>query len=225
MTDFDAAIFDLDGTLIDSMGMWEQLDADFLARRGLAVPEGYTEAVSSMNFPEAAAYTVRRLGLPESPEEIVREWNSMVAEEYAHGIGLKPHAREYLEFLRDRGIRLGVATALPPELYGPVLKNNGVFPLFAAFADVSEVARGKGFPDVYLLAAERLGVPPCRCAVFEDVLPGVRGAKAAGMTVFGVRDRSSARDEAAIRETADGFLRDFAELLPKGYPPAAHTVR
>lgn len=210
---FDAAIFDLDGTLIDSMGMWERLDADFLARRGLSVPEGYTAAVSAMNFPEAAAYTVRTLGLPESPEAIIREWNSMVAEQYAHGIGLKPHAREYLEYLRSRRVRLGVATALSPELYGPVLKNNGVYSFFDAFADVSEVTRGKDFPDIYLLAAERLGIPPGRCAVFEDVLPGVLGAKSAGMTVFGVHEPASARDAAAIRRAADGYIRDFAELF------------
>lgn len=219
MTDFDAAIFDLDGTLIDSMGMWERLDADFLACRGFAMPEGYTEAVSAMNFPEAAAYTIRRLGLKESPEEIIREWNDRVAEEYAHGIRLKPHAREYLGYLKSRRVRLGVATALPPELFGPVLQNNGVFPLFDAFADAGEVRRGKGFPDLYLLAAERLGIPPGRCAVFEDVLPGVRGAKAAGMTVFGVHDRASARDEKAIREAADGYIHDFAELMPKGHSP------
>lgn len=211
---FDAAIFDLDGTLLDSMGMWEQLDADFLERRGLAVPKDYTRIVSAMNFQEAAAYTVQRFGFSESPEEIIREWNSMVADEYAHGIGLKPHAREYLEHLRFRRIRLGIATALAPELYKSVLKNNGVFPLFDAFADVSEVARGKGFPDVYLLAARRLETSPGHCAVFEDVLPGVRGAKAAGMTVFGVHEPASACDEAAIRETADGYIRDFAELLP-----------
>lgn len=210
---FEGAIFDLDGTLLDSMGMWGQLDADFLARRNLALPEGYTRTVSAMNFQEAAAYTIRTFGLTESPEEIIREWNSMIVDEYTHGIGLKPHAREYLASLKKDGVRLGVATALSPELCVPVLKSNGVFSLFDTFAYVDEVARGKGFPDIYLLAAERLGVPPGCCAVFEDVLPGVKGAKAAGMTVFGVREPASAHDEAAMRVLADRYINGFAELL------------
>lgn len=210
---FKGAIFDLDGTLLDSMGMWEHVDVKFLARRGIVIPEGYTGAVSSMNFEEAASYTIRTFGLKESPEEIIREWNTMVADEYTHSIRLKPHAKEYLMLLKGKGVRLGVATALAPGLCGPVLKNNGVFSLFDAFAYVEEVSRGKGFPDIYLLAAERLGLPPECCAVFEDVLPGVKGAKAAGMTVFGVREPASAHTEAAIRAFADRYIDGFAELL------------
>lgn len=212
---FDAAIFDLDGTLLDSMGMWEQLDADFLARRGLPVPPGYTAAVSTMNFPEAAAYTIRTLGLSETPEAIIREWNSMVSDAYKHKIRLKPYAREYLAFLRKHRVRCGVATALSPELYSPVLKQNGIFSLFSAFTDVSEVRRGKSFPDIYLLAAKRLGTPPNRCAVFEDVLPGILGAKAAGMAAYGVWDAAASRDEDAIRSTADRYILSFTELLPQ----------
>ena len=221
MERFDAAIFDLDGTLIDSMDVWEKVDGVFLARRGIAATPEYTAAVGAMSFQESAEFTIRRFDLHETPEELIREWTGMVAYEYAHSIALKPHARETLAHLKKRGVKLGVATALSEELYGPVLKNNGVYGCFDAFASVQEAGRGKGFPDVYLLAAERLNTPPDRCIAFEDVLPGIRGIKAAGMTAVGVYDAHSAADEAEMRALADRYLYDLSEMqaAPTGTGP------
>lgn len=224
MANDGAAIFDLDGTLLDSLDVWEKVDRDFLARRGLTVPSDYSDAVAAMSFGEAARYTADRFGFPDSPAELIREWNGMVASEYAHNIGLKPGARELLSALSRRGIRLGVATALPEELYGPALRNNGIHGLFGAFASVPEAARGKGSPDLYLLCARRLGVSPARCVVFEDMLPGLRGAKAAGMAAFGVFDSRSPLRERDARSAADGYLRNLSELLEPGrldalFPP------
>lgn len=213
MQQFSAAIFDLDGTLLDSMGVWGKVDEIFLARRGIVLTPDYTVAVGAMCFPEAAAYTIQRFGFPDTPEELIREWTNMVEYEYAHNITLKPHAKEYLDSLRECGVRLGVATALAEELYGPVLKNNGIFHYFDAFASVYESERGKGFPDVYLLAAKRLETPPEQCVAFEDVLPGIRGAKAAGMTAVGVYDVHSMPDEEGIRTLADRYITDFAEMM------------
>ena len=212
MGKYAAAIFDLDGTLLDSMKVWERVDRAFLLRRGLPVPEDYTETVASMSFEEAARYTVERFGLTEPPQALVREWDGRVAEEYAHHIGLKPGVRECLRFLAARGLKFGVATALPERLYSPALQNNGVYGDFAAFASVTETTRGKGFPDVYLLCARRLGVLPGGCLVFEDVLPGLRGAKAAGMDAVGVYDDSTRLREKEALSVADGYLRSFLEM-------------
>ncbi|MCI1981737.1 MAG: HAD family phosphatase [Oscillospiraceae bacterium] len=214
MPDFDAAIFDLDGTLLDSLGVWEKVDRIFLGARGLAVTPGYTTAMGAMSFEEGAEYTIRRYGLSETAEALISEWSGMVSDEYAHTIGLKPGAREYLSCLKEQGVKLGVATALPEELYGPALKNNGVYGFFEAFASVCEVKRGKGFPDVYLLAAKRLRTPPERCAAFEDVLSGIRGVRAAGMTAVGVYDSHSRGEESAIRAAANSYLRSWSEALP-----------
>ena len=218
MPDFKAAIFDLDGTLIDSMGVWEKIDVDFLTKRGLPVPESYMREVFSKSFPEAAAYTIALFGLKESAEEVIADWNRMAIDEYSRRIRLKPHAREYLLFLKGRGVRLGTATALPRALYEPVLKNNGVYDWFDAFASVGEVARGKESPELYLLAAKRLGVAPGDCAAFEDVLRGIRGIKAAGMRAYGVYDRCSEHEEAQIRELCERYVTDFAELMPAERP-------
>lgn len=215
LSSFHAAIFDLDGTLIDSMGVWSEIDARFLGSRGFALTPDYTAAVGVMSFREGAEYTIRRYGLSETPEELVAEWTAMVEDEYAHRIGLKPFVRDYLASLAGRGVALAVATASPPELYEPVLKRNGVYGLFRAFATVGEVKHGKGSPDVYLLAAERLGARPGDCVVFEDILRGVRSAKAAGMTAVGVYDSCDDAEREQIRAEADLYIEDFGRLLPR----------
>jgi HAD superfamily hydrolase (TIGR01509 family) len=203
---FKAAIFDLDGTLLDSLSVWDKVDRDFLKAHGLPFTPDYTKAVGKMSFQEAAEYTVRRYGLKCTPDIILREWDTMVEKEYACNIPLKPYAKKYLDSLRARGVKLGVATALAENLYAPALKNNGVYGYFEAFASVHETKRGKGFPDVYLLAAKRMKQAPHGCAVFEDLLTGIRGAKAAGMMTVGVADRHSAADEEEIRRLADSFI-------------------
>ena len=211
MIDFDAAVFDLDGTLLDSLGMWESLDGVFLKKRGFEVTPDYSAAVGAMSFREAAEYTVRRFGLAETPDMLIREWDGLAAGAYRDSIPLKPGAKEFLLSLRAEGKKLGVATALPPRLYTPALTRCGVYGLFDAFACVEEVERGKGFPDLYLLAAQRLHLPPVRCVAFEDVLPGILGAKAAGMAAFGVYDPISRGDEARMRTVADGYLAAWPE--------------
>lgn len=208
------AIFDLDGTLLDSMSVWRAVDVAFFHKRGMELPGGYTDAVKAMNFPQAAEYTIRRCNLAESAEAVVAEWNAMVGDAYARRLPLKPGAEALLRSMRGGGVRLGLATASRRELYEPALRRNGVFELFDAFTTTDEVARGKGFPDIYLRAAEKLGVAPCRCAVFEDILAGIRGAKAAGMRAVGVYDLHSASERPHMERLADAYVEDFTCLVP-----------
>lgn len=205
-------IFDFDGTLADSLGVWEDIDIKFMAKRGLYVPENYFEAVSAMNLPQAADYTIKALGLSETPEEIMAEWCEMAVEEYSENVALKPFAKEFVSLLRERGIKTAVATANERELLIPALRNNGAEELFDAVATTSEVKRGKGFPDVYDLAAERLGVPPSRCAVIEDIPAGVTGAKSGGYITVGIYDKRSERYREEMKKTADHYVSDFIEL-------------
>ena len=207
---FRAAVFDLDGTLLNSTYVWEWVDQEFLSRRGFPVPGDYIEAVCAKSFSEAADYTIRRFGLREEPDAIIAEWRQLARYQYEERVQLKPGARDYLEELRHSGVRLAVASGLERSLAEPVLARNGIFGLFDLFCYAGEVARGKEYPDLYLHVAERLGLPPGDCLMFEDVLPGVRSAKAAGMRVYGVADPYSEKQREEIRSWADGFLEDFA---------------
>lgn len=203
------AIFDLDGTLFDSLGIWEDIDRLYFARHGAEMPADYVEKVNAMSFEEAAAYTAEHCGITESPAEIMREWRKMCEYAYAHDITLKPNAEKYLRALKSRGVKLAVATALNKVNYTAALKNNGIYNMFDAYADLSEVSRGKGFPDVYLLAAERLELPPSDCAVYEDLRAGITGAAAGGFVTVGVYDSYSAADTADIIKIADYYFAEY----------------
>jgi len=213
MPKFKAAIFDLDGTLFDSMWVWEKIDVDFLGKRGIPVPDDYANEISAKSFRETALYTVSRFGLEEKAEDIMDEWTRMAIEEYSHNIPLKPHAKEYLTFLKKHDIRIGTATTLTRSLCEPALISNGIYDLFDEFAFSEEVSSGKESPEIYLLAAEKLGVRPRECIAFEDLLPGIRAILAAGMHAYGVYDSYSSAKKKDIQKISDGYIYDFAEMM------------
>ena len=206
-----AYIFDLDGTLFDSMGVWLDIDIEFLNKRGIAVPADYQVKVSSMSFPEAAAYTVKQFGLADSVEDLMQEWNNMAAYAYGHTVQMKPYAKEYLLALRKSGVKMAIATSAIPELCEAALRSHGIHEWFDVICNSEEAGCGKSQPDIFLLAAKRLGVQPCDCFVFEDILAAVKSAKSAGMTVYAVYDEASKADWEKIKEAADGVLFDFKD--------------
>ncbi|MGI6174851.1 MAG: HAD family hydrolase [Christensenellales bacterium] len=206
-----AYVFDLDGTLLDSMGVWAQIDVDFLFKRGFEVPPDYIDTIFAYSFQEAAQYTIERFGLTESVEELLREWYDMAIYAYGHTVTLKPYALEYLTALKEHGVKLGIATSLPAVLYQPALRNHHMEGLFDAIACTDEVAHGKTHPDVFYHAADKLFVRPCECMMFEDALEAVKGAKTAGMTVCGVYDESSKAQWEEIKKLADCVLYHFKD--------------
>ena len=202
MKQYKGAIFDLDGTLLDSMRVWDDIDVAFLKKRGLEVPPDYQEAITPLGFLEAARYTIRRFGFPETPEELIQEWHQMAVDAYTYEVELKDGAAEYLRYLKEKGIRMAVATSSSPELYEPALKRNGIYEYFKAFVTVSEVKRGKGSPET--------------CVVYEDILTGIRGAKMGGFAAVGVYDRSGEGNRAKMEQEADRYVTSFKELMNGG---------
>ncbi len=209
----DAVLFDLDGTLADSMWIWLDIDREFFASRHMPYPEDLNDAIEGMGFTETAVYFKERFHLSESVEELKALWNAMAEEAYRTKIPLKPGAEEFLFLLREKDIRCGIATSNTLPLVEEFLAARGVRDLFDAIATVCEVPSGKPSPDVYLLAAERLGVKPERCLVFEDVPMGILAGKNAGMRVCGVEDTYAAHLREKKRELADDYIEDFTELL------------
>lgn len=206
-----AAIFDLDGTLLDSLGIWQPIDREFLAKRGYDLPSDYARAIATMHLHEAAEYTIRRFSLNEQADDVVDEWLRMARDAYENKVPLKAGAAEYLKRLKARGVRLAVATALARELAEVALQRHGLFEEFEAVVYTSEVGQGKSSPAVFLRAAERLNLSPEACAVFEDTLAGLRSAKAAGMQVFGVADDGAVGERDEIVALVDGYIENFAD--------------
>lgn len=207
----NAYIFDLDGTLFDSMNIWEKIDIAFLKKRGIELPDDYIESVFSLSFDEAAKYTIDRFGLPDSVDELLKEWNDMAIWAYGNTVKLKPYAFEYINFLKKRSKKLAIATSLPSELYIPALQNNRIMEVFDTICSTDEVGHGKSKPDVFLHTANRLNIEPERCILFEDMLEAIKSAKNIGMTVYGVYDESSKNDWNQIQKIADDVIYSFKD--------------
>lgn len=206
--DFKGHIFDLDGTLTKSNHVWSKIDEDFLGKRGIEVPEDYFKQVSAMNFEQAAVYTNDRFSLGENIQDIMKEWFDMAVYEYTNVIGLCGNAGEYVRRLRDQGRKIALATASTEELYRPVLKRNGILDCFDCFVSTEQVKRGKGFPDVYELAAEKLGLEARDCVVYEDIVEGIKGAKAGGFFAVACLNDHYSHDWDEMRDIADEIVED-----------------
>ena len=225
-TKFDGIIFDLDGTLIKSSHVWSDIDKKFLGKRGIEVPHNYFKEISAMNFRQGAEYTIKRFGLDENADDIMKEWFDMALYEYAHNVYIKAGADDFLSLLKSNGLKIALATAASEPLYTAVLKNNGIYDYFDFFADTSQVKRGKGFPDVYEFACCGLGLTPQKCAVFEDIIEGIRGANAGGFFSVACLDNSYCADWGDMIKEADFHFTDYSEVLtPDGRtPPPTPTL-
>lgn len=205
-------IFDLDGTLIDSNGVWLEVDKTFLARRNAPYTQEYYEGVAHTILQNCAVFTKEYLHLEESCEEIIAEWMDLANDAYRN-VPLKPGAREYLDRCRDAGHRMAVFTASVPEHCRAALAIHGLESYFERVIFAQELGEDKKSPAVFRHVAELLGVSPRECVFFDDSLAACKGAKAAGMTVVGVQDPYFRGSEADMRELCDQYISGFPELL------------
>lgn len=180
--------FDLDGTLIDSNGVWLQVDHTFLGRRGLEITPEYTYTVGHSIFPVAAQFTRDYYHLEDSPEDIMAEWRGLAYDAYAHTIPLKPGARELLDRLRAEGRDMALLTAGLPELAKAAVSRHGLEVYFQGLFFAHDVGLEKRDPEVYRIAAQRFGVSPADCLLLEDAPHNCAAARQAGFRVIGVYD-------------------------------------
>ena len=209
-----AFLFDLDGTLVDSMWIWESIDVEYLDRFGLELPEDLHSCIEGMSFSEPAQYFKERFSIPDTLEKMKSDWNRMAWEKYTQEVPLKSGIREFLRYHRARGVKMAVATSNSRELAEAVIAVHGLTDTFDVIVTGCDVAHGKPFPDVYLEAAVRLGVDPSECLVFEDVVAGIQAGRSAGMEVAAVEDAYSLYQERQKKELADLYIADYQELLP-----------
>lgn len=212
----DAVIFDLDGSLVDSMWMWKEIDREYLARFGLALPKDLQAEIEGMSFRETAVYFKERFEIPDSLEQMKEDWNRMAWEKYMNEVPLKPGIAEFLEGCRENDIRLGIATSNSRELVENIAKVHNLYDYFSCIMTACEVAHGKPAPDIYLAVAEQLQVAPDRCLVFEDIVPGIQAGKNAGMEVCAVEDAYSVHDRQRKKELADYYVSDFHGFFQEG---------
>lgn len=208
-----ALLFDLDGTLVDSMWMWKAIDIEFLGSYGLSCPDDLQKKIEGMSFSETAVYFKKRFSIPEPVEYIKNVWTDMSIDKYKNEVPLKNGVAEFLEFAENNNFKMGIATSNGREMADAVLNSLDIRRYFEVVTTACEVESGKPAPDIYLKVADSLSVKPAECIVFEDVPAGIMAGKRAGMTVCAVEDEYSKEMKKEKVSLADYFINDYFDIL------------
>lgn len=210
---FSGAIFDMDGTLTDSMPLWQNTGERFLAARGLTLPDGAMEDLKPLSMVQTARYLRERFSLPDTEQAIMDELNSLVEKGYCETAPVKRDILPFLEKLRKAGVAMCVATATDRYLAEAILRRTGIWDCFQFLLTCTELGAGKDNPAVFERALEKLGTAKDDTIVFEDALHAVQTAKSAGFRVVAIQDDSCREDAAEIRKTADRYIYQYEEVI------------
>lgn len=209
----NAVIFDLDGSLVDSMWIWREIDIEYMNRHGYATTreelDAFQAEIEGMSFRETAEWVSSHYEIPRTTEEMMDDWNNMAWNKYEKEVPLKAGAREFIEECHNKGIKLGIASSNSRELVENVLTVHGIIDYFECIRTGSDGLPGKPAPDIYLTVAKELGVAPDNILVFEDVIKGIQAGKAAGMRVCAVEDAYSEKQRDEKKKQADFYIEDY----------------
>jgi HAD superfamily hydrolase (TIGR01509 family) len=212
LNNVEAVIFDLDGTLVDSMWIWKDIDIEYLNRYDIILPDKFQEGMEGMSFSETALYFKNFFNIEDSIEKIKRDWNYMAKDKYAHEVPVKDGVIDFLKYLKKKNIKTGIATSNSKELVNELINAHNMNTYFDAIHTSCEVKKGKPSPDIYQFVAKQLEVSENKCLVFEDVIQGIMAGKNAGMKVCAVYDEYSKDIDKEKRELADYYIKSFYDI-------------
>lgn len=204
------AIFDMDGTLVDSMVYWKNLAKEYLASKGIThIPDMILEKIKPMTMTESATLFIEKFGLNGTPESVAKEMNALMDTHYYKDIPLKKGIKEYLNKLYNSGTTMCVASATAVSLVEACLKRLGIIEYFSFLLSCETIGVGKSKPNIYYEAAKRLGAEPSDIAVYEDALYAAETAKKAGFYVVGVFNESAKKNFASLKEISDEIILEW----------------
>ncbi len=213
---YKAAIFDLDGTLIDSTWVWGVVDEEFHKMIGIKKMAEYSQNMMHMPPTELAIYAKKLYNLTETADEIKMIWYKIAKDLYLNKVKLKPGVKKLLEAMGSNGIQISLATSCYPEMTELILKKHEIYDKFDHFLYADMLGVNKGSADIYMIAAKNMGIKPKYCAVFEDILKPLKFVKECGMGYFGVDDRQTRETKQCLREKADFYIDNFDNFVDGG---------
>ena len=212
-SEIKAVIFDMDGTLIDSTGLWHEIDKKFFAKRNMELPKDYAQKIVHLGLKKAAELTKELYGIEESPEEIILEWRQMAIDMYQNDVQLKEGAIELLELFKKNGLTLSIATANDEELYMPCINRLSIGKYFDFIADVNSSKEGKNSSKIYLDLAKKMASKPENTLVLEDMPTCVKTVYDAGFVTVAVYDKASEKFDEDKKKNSRLFTNNFQELI------------
>lgn len=210
-----ACIFDMDGTIVDSMWVWRQIDYDYLSKYDIEVPENMSKDIEGSSMREVAKYFKDRFSIDDDIDTIIDEWNDMAMYQYTNKVPLKPHIKEFLIYLKDNNIKTGIYTSNSYVLCEAALKAAGIFEYFDVITAGCSDIKGKPDPEGYLITSDKLNINPNECLVFEDLCKGIQAGKNAQMKTCAIKDNYSMYQDLEKRELADYYIEDYYDVFIK----------
>lgn len=212
-TDVKAVIFDLDGTLLDSMSVWQMVDEKFFSNHYLQMPKDYPTEILKMHFDKAAKYTIARFALENTTTEVIAEWMALASNLYQNEVQLKPGALDLLNALNEKHLQLGIATSCSEQLYMPCLAKHDLLSMFSAIAQTDLIKETKESPIIYQKLLHFWHLCPNEVVVIDDVSTAIQTAHTLGCKTIAVLDENTPSEWTTLQKTADLCVHDFKELL------------
>lgn len=206
------AIFDLDGTILDSMHIWSEIGLLFLKNKGVVPPPGVENEFVKMSMVQAAEYYIKNIDPTATVMDIVNEVNALVQGFYFNEVIKKDGIKEFLDFLKNKNVKMCIATATDKHLVEKALERNGIREYFSEIFTCSSVGAGKDTPVIYDVALEYLGTPKENTFIFEDALYAIETATKAGYNVVGINDISEKADPEDVKKLCDYYINDYSEI-------------
>ena len=212
LKDIQGAIFAWDGTLLDSMYIWSEIGLKFLKNEGITPPPGVEDEFVKMSLVQAAEYYIKNYAPDKTVMDIVESINALIKDFYFDQVLLKSGVKEFLEFLKNKGVKMCVATATDRPYVEMALKRNGIDSYFTDIYTCGIVGAGKDTAVIYDKSLEHLGTPKDKTFVFEDALYAIETAHKAGYKIVGINDISEKADPETVKSFCDYYINDYYEI-------------
>ena len=206
-------LFDLDGTILVSLKIWNDIDLLFFKNHNLIMGEDYHIAIAPLTLEETATYTKNTYKLDIDEEQIMKEWSDLAIKEYAENVNLKKGVKEFLDYLKNKNVHLAIATSCNEEMFKPCLERYGIVSYFEHFYTSQNLKINKSNANFFKEILNEYKIEPDQILFFEDSLASMKCAKSLGFNVVAVMDKKWEKQKEEIIASSDDQIEDFSQFI------------